>query len=95
MNLHNFEKGTPINKIQERNFLSQEQLQKAVPAAFATMPVKDVSRHYTFVPTSNIVQDLNKLGWLPVKAVQQKTKGDADSMKHTIRFANSNKNLKK
>jgi hypothetical protein len=91
-----FEIGTKIDRPKERKFLTEEELRKKAPAVFAQKPIQEVSRHYTFVPTFEIIKDFEKIGWLPVDARQQRTKRwDPDSQKHTIRFGNSNSEFKK
>ena len=68
--------------------LSNEQLRKAAPSIFAEQPWEQVSEKYKFIPTITVLDELRKEGFLPVKAVQSKTRieGKGDFTKHLIRF---------
>jgi hypothetical protein len=48
--------------------LSEQQFRAACPIAFTSDPSQQVSGKYVFVNTANVVDDLGKLGWFPVKA---------------------------
>jgi len=48
--------------------LTKEEFAKACPIAFTNDPSQQVSGKYVFVNTANVVDDLGKLGWFPVKA---------------------------
>lgn len=73
--------------MEERHFLTKEQLKQMVPAVFTTTPSKSVSNRYAFVPTYKIIEDFEKLGWKPVAAKTVKSKKDLKLSKHSIRFA--------
>lgn len=68
--------------------LSNEQLQRVAPSIFATAPWERVSERYAFIPTIQVVDALRGEGFLPVKAMQSKTRivGKGDFTKHLIRF---------
>lgn len=70
------------------NFLSLQQLQERVPAAFAIHPHPRVSNKYTFLPTTRIVQDMTEQKWYPVAAWQQFVKNISYEgfQRHLIRF---------
>lgn len=72
-------------------FLNKDEVKALVPSAFAETPADKVSKKYTFVPTYRVIDDLDKLGWYPVQAHQQKANSvsgkDPEKMKHMIRFA--------
>ena len=72
-------------------FLSQEQIRKVCPTAFTEKPSKEVSAHYTHIPTFRVIEDMEKLGWGVVSAQQvnarkSHTKG---TQKHMITFRNT------
>ena len=72
-------------------FLSQEQIRKNCPTAFTEKPSKEVSAHYTHIPTFRVIEDMEKLGWGVVMAQQvnarkSHTKG---TQKHMITFRNT------
>ena len=45
------------------NQLSITQIQEMAPQAFATTAKPGVSQKYSFLPTSRIIEDMDKLGW--------------------------------
>lgn len=71
-------------------YLSKEEIYKKCPVAFKNDPTNpDVSDKYLFVNTETIIDDLEKLGWYPVSAVQRKSrKKDTIFSKHMISFQN-------
>ena len=72
------------------NPLTQQDLKRIAPSIFTTQPSYKVSSKYSFIPTTRILEDLNKLGWEPFDASQRKSITQKDSMftKHLIRFRN-------
>lgn len=68
--------------------LNNEQLQRVAPSIFASAPWERVSERYAFIPTIQVVDALRGEGFLPVKAMQSKTRieGKGDFTKHLIRF---------
>ena len=74
-----------------QNSLSQQELMELVPSAFATTQSQRVSDKYTFISTSTVLGDMNKLGWNPYQASQRKSRRSQDAMftKHMIRLRNS------
>ena len=73
------------------SYLSKEEIKEQAPLVFADAPTNpDVSKKYLFVNTETIIDDLDKLGWKPVEAVQRKsikTEGTIFS-KHMVAFQN-------
>lgn len=76
------------------SYLTKEQIKQVAPIVFATEPTnKSVSEKYLHVNTETIIDDLAKLGWLPVTAMQRKTKVKQDGStsirsKHMVSFQN-------
>jgi hypothetical protein len=68
--------------------LSNEQIQRYAPSAFAQTPYHGMSSRYAFVPTSAVIEGMRGAGFLPVSAVQSRTRiaDKADFTKHMIRF---------
>jgi len=71
-------------------FMTREQMQEAAPAVFTMTPSSDVSKHYTHIPTSKVIDDMELLGWnvvdvKEVKARKAKTRG---VQKHMVVFRN-------
>ena len=74
------------------NFLSDEEIQKLAPSAFAGQPYHKASDRYTFVPTSDVIDGMRNAGFMPVSAMQSRSRiaGKAMFTKHMIRFRSSN-----
>jgi len=75
----------------DQSYMTKEQLRDACPLAFAQKPTNpDVSGKYLFVNTETIVDDLEKLGWLPVQAAQRKGRSGKSTIfsKHMVAFQN-------
>jgi len=72
-------------------YLTKDQIRNSSPLVFADAPTNpDVSNKYLFVNTETIIDDLEKLGWLPVQAAQRtsrKAEGTIFS-KHMVAFQN-------
>jgi len=74
------------------SYLSKDQVKALAPVAFATAPTSDkVSKDYLLVNTETIIDDLEKLGWLPVTASQRKARKSEKATifsKHMVSFQN-------
>lgn len=74
------------------SYLTKEQIKAVAPIVFATEPTnKNVSGKYLHVNTETIIDDLAKLGWLPVTAMQRKGKKSGIQSifsKHMVSFQN-------
>jgi hypothetical protein len=76
------------------SYLSKDQVRAMAPVVFATEPTnKRVSDKYLHVNTETVMDDLAKLGWLPVTASQRRTKPRKDGSptirsKHMVSFQN-------
>ncbi len=68
--------------------LSNEALRAIAPSIFAVEPWQGMSERYTFIPTSTIVDRMRNEGFVPVNAVQSRTRiaGKGEFTKHQIRF---------
>lgn len=71
-------------------YLSKDELQVKCPVAFATQPTNSaVTDKYVHISTEKVIDDLEKLGWLPVDATQRKARGENTIFsKHMIQFQN-------
>lgn len=79
------------NRLKQRQELTESDLMRRAPSIFATAPqVSRVSDKYEFIPTTKVIQLLNKEGWTPVAADQSrvKTSEGKDFAKHVITFQN-------
>jgi len=73
------------------SYLTKEQIKNSAPLIFADAPTNpDVSDKYLFVNTETIIDDLEKLGWLPVQAAQRKSRKKEGTIfsKHMVAFQN-------
>lgn len=76
------------------SYLTKEEIKNLAPVVFATEPTnKQVSDKYLHVNTETVIDDLAKLGWFPVTAMQRKTKPRKDGSptirsKHMVSFQN-------
>ncbi len=71
-----------------RGVLSNDQLQRAVPAAFADAAHESRSARYAYIPTAAVIDGMRAEGFLPVKATQATVRDAARAAhgKHMIRF---------
>ena len=70
--------------------ISLDQLRSQLPQAFATAPASRVSKRYSFIPTSQILTDLDALGW-KVRSItnpRYKSAGKQLHGKHLVRLFN-------
>jgi len=74
----------------ELKFLSNEQIREAAPTVFAEKPADNVSKHYTHIPTAQVLEDMKKLGWGVVDAQQVKARKNTTKgfQKHLVTFRN-------
>lgn len=75
--------------------LSNEQINKAAPSAFALAPHHEVSDRYGFMPTINVIDALRSEGWKPVSASQKNVRDSSkrELTKHLIRFRRLNNDI--
>ena len=72
-------------------YLTKDQIRNSSPLVFADAPTNpDVSKKYLFVNTETIIDDLEKLGWLPVQDAQRKGRKEGGTIfsKHMVAFQN-------
>ena len=74
----------------DEQYITKDQIREIAPLVFADAPTNpDLSKKYLFVNTETIIDDLNKLGWLPVQAAQRNSRGGKTIFsKHMIAFQN-------
>lgn len=68
--------------------LTNDEIRQAAPSVFADSPWETMSDRYKFVPTIEVVDWLREEGFLPVRAMQSRsrTEGKAEFTKHLVRF---------
>ena len=72
-------------------YLTKDQIRNSSPLVFADAPTNpNVSKKYLFVNTETIIDDLEKLGWLPVQAAERKSRKQGGTIfsKHMVAFQN-------
>ena len=76
--------------LEKSEFLSKEQLKEVCPVIFADKASKDVSKHYTHIPTSKVIDDMATLGWnvVDAKAVKARKESTQGYQKHLVVFRN-------
>ena len=53
-------------------YLSKENMKSLAPSIFAEKPSSEVSKHYTHIPTTKVIDDMEMLGWKPIEAKEVK-----------------------
>jgi hypothetical protein len=76
--------------MQKLQALTQDQIQAKAPQVYTQAPFDGVSKNYTFLPTYQIVEDMEKLGWLvsDAKTMKSKTEVQKKYGKHMVTFFN-------
>lgn len=72
--------------------LTLGKLNQLAPSIFSTNAKDGLSSKYNFIPTVQLVKEMEKEGWLPVKAIESRTRNELNQgyQKHMIRFRNFN-----
>jgi len=81
----------------EFNPLTREQLKAQVPYAFMDAPSNpNLSKNYVHIPTSQVVDDLEKLGWYAQEGKQRKARSGRSTIftTHMIKFINPDLKIK-
>ena len=71
-------------------FMTRQEMQEAAPAVFTMTPSSEVSKHYTHIPTSKVIDDMELLGWgvCDVKEVKARKATTRGVQKHMVVFRN-------
>ena len=85
-------RNTVLAKVEKHQALSDDDIRVVCPVAFKeTMSSKEIknlglSKHYSFVPTSNVINDLRSMGWecVDAKQVKARKKSTRGYQKHMI-----------
>ena len=83
-----------LAKVEKHQALSDDDIRVVCPVAFKeTMSSKEIrslglSKHYSFVPTSNVINDLRSMGWecVDAKQVKARKKSTRGYQKHMLTF---------
>ena len=87
-------RNTVLAKVEKHQALSDDDIRVVCPVAFKeTMSDREIaklglSKHYSFVPTSNVINDLRSMGWdvVDAKQVKARKKSTKGYQKHMITF---------
>ena len=76
--------------LESSKFLSKKELNEIAPSIFTMKPSSEVSEKYTHIPTEQVIDDMELMGWKPVdaKEVKARTKGTQGVQKHLVVFRN-------
>jgi hypothetical protein len=74
--------------INSKDFLSNDQIKKQAPSVFTSTASPTVSDKFTHIPTSQVIEDMGKLGWGVVDAKEVKARKGVGFQKHLVVFRN-------
>jgi hypothetical protein len=77
-------------KIENNDFLSESQIREQANSIFTTKGAPGTSEKYAHIPTNQIIQDMEKLGWGVVDAKQVRARKGEGYQKHLVVFRNNN-----
>jgi hypothetical protein len=68
--------------------LTIDQIKENAPQVFAATPKPGVSERYSFLPTSRIIEDMDRLGWKvnQAKSNRSRTSANAEFGNHIVKF---------
>ena len=68
--------------------LTNEQIKSIAPSVFTDVSAPTVSKHYTHIPTSTVIEDMRLLGWDVVDAKEVRARKGVGFQKHLVVFRN-------
>tara|TARA_R110000796_G_scaffold242173_2_gene364162 strand:+ start:667 stop:1467 length:801 start_codon:yes stop_codon:yes gene_type:complete len=74
--------------LQSKTVLSNDEIKLMAPSVFTDSPSSDVSKHYTHISTSTVVEDMRMLGWDVVDAKEVNARKGVGFQKHLVIFQN-------
>ena len=71
-------------------FMSDVAMKEKAPSIFNDKPSDSVSKHYTHIPTTKVINDMRTLGWdvVDVTEVKARKKATIGVQKHLVVFRN-------
>ena len=75
--------------------LTLGKLNQIAPSIFASQEREGLSSKYNFIPTIEVVKELENEGWLPVKAMESRVRNEVNQgyQKHMVRFRSFNERI--
>ena len=76
--------------LSKTTFLNDAEIAAIAPAVFTTKPSSEVSKHYTHIPTTKVIDDMRLLGWdvVDAKEVKSRKASTRGVQKHLVVFRN-------
>jgi hypothetical protein len=68
--------------------LTNAQIKSIAPSVFTDVSAPTVSKHYTHIPTSTVIEDMRLLGWDVVDAKEVRARKGVGFQKHLVIFRN-------
>ena len=75
--------------LSKSGFLTMDEIKENAPSIFTATSSPDTSEKYTHIPTSIVIEDMEKLGWRVVDAKQVKARKGVGFQKHLLVFRNN------
>jgi hypothetical protein len=74
--------------LESTKFMSNEEIKSIAPSVFTTTSADNVSKHYTHIPTTRVIEDMRLLGWDVVDAKEVRARKNVGFQKHLVVFRN-------
>ena len=76
--------------LEKTTFLTDAQIKEQAPAIFSEKASSEVSKHYTHIPTTKVIDDMRLLGWdvVDAKEVKARKATTRGVQKHMVVFRN-------
>ena len=76
--------------LEKLTFLTDAQIKEQAPAIFSEKASSEVSKHYTHIPTTKVIDDMRLLGWdvVDAKEVKARKATTRGVQKHMVVFRN-------
>jgi hypothetical protein len=77
--------------LNNNQFLTEEQIKEQAPSIYTMKASKDTSKHYVHIPTTQVINDMEALGWgvVDVKQVRSRDRQRGLYTKHLVVFGNN------
>lgn len=74
-------------QLAKREPMTVSGIKERAPSVYAKHASNKMSESYTFIPTTQIIESLNKTGLVVVEARQRSARANSDVARHLVRFA--------
>ena len=75
-------------KLDNTKFLSQDEIKRLAPSVFTKTAFDELSSKYTHIPTSRVIEDMEKLGFFVTECKEIKARKRVGFQKHLLIFRN-------